>query len=100
MKTEEEMANLQRLSNDYVPEAQVQHRCSCDRKLSDTFEQGDLVGHLRSTQAIAAEYSLADPVYVHKTTVRRRYRMVNLRDILIDLIIGRDYRRSILIIER
>ncbi|CAF9930844.1 MAG: hypothetical protein HETSPECPRED_007726 [Heterodermia speciosa] len=51
MKTEEEMANLQRLSNDYVPEA-----------------QGDLVGHLRSTQAIAAEYSLADPVYVHKTT--------------------------------
>ncbi|KAL8794738.1 MAG: hypothetical protein Q9195_002692 [Heterodermia aff. obscurata] len=68
MKTEEDMANLQRLSNDYVPEAQVHHPFDWVRELSDTFEQGDLVGHLQSTQAITAEYAQADPVYVHKTT--------------------------------
>lgn len=70
MKSEEEMATLQRLSNDYVPEAQVHCRCTAVRKLSDTFEQGDFVGHLQSTQAITTEYARADPVYVHKTTVR------------------------------
>ena len=100
MKSEEEMANLHRLSNDYVPEAQVHRRCIWVPKLSNTLGQGALVGHLQSTQALAAEYAHADPVYVHKTAVRSRYRLADLGRILIDSITGRGYTRSILIIER
>lgn len=55
MATDEELANLQRLSNDYVPEV-----------------QGDLVGQRQSTRAIIAEYAQADPIFVHKTAALPR----------------------------
>lgn len=55
MATDEELANLQRLSDDYVPDF-----------------QGDLVGQRQSTRAIIAEYAQADPIYVHKTAALPR----------------------------
>ncbi|KAL8743374.1 MAG: hypothetical protein Q9190_004254 [Brigantiaea leucoxantha] len=55
MASEEELANMQKLSNDYVPDV-----------------QGPLVGQRQSSQALIAEYAQADPVYVHKTTALPR----------------------------
>ncbi|KAL9640183.1 MAG: hypothetical protein Q9204_000811 [Flavoplaca sp. TL-2023a] len=49
--TDEEMAHYQRLSNDYVPDA-----------------QGPLVSPRQPSQKITSEYAQADPIYVHKTT--------------------------------
>ncbi|KAL8680608.1 MAG: hypothetical protein Q9186_003200 [Xanthomendoza sp. 1 TL-2023] len=49
--TEEEMAQYQRLSNDYVPDT-----------------EGPLISTRQPSQNITAEYAQADPVYVHKTT--------------------------------
>ncbi|KAL8816701.1 MAG: hypothetical protein Q9223_004336, partial [Gallowayella weberi] len=49
--TEEEMAQYQRMSNDYVPDT-----------------QGPLISMRQSSQNITAEYAQADSIYVHKTT--------------------------------
>ncbi|KAI4264453.1 MAG: hypothetical protein L6R42_000445 [Xanthoria sp. 1 TBL-2021] len=49
--TEEELAQYERLSNEYVPDA-----------------EGPLVSPRQSSQRITSEYAQADPVYVHKTT--------------------------------
>ncbi|KAK4697893.1 hypothetical protein P7C71_g256, partial [Lecanoromycetidae sp. Uapishka_2] len=50
MATEQELADLERLSNDYVPDV-----------------KGPLVGEQQSTRALVAEYAQADPIYIHKT---------------------------------
>ncbi|KAI9660849.1 MAG: hypothetical protein M1829_006459 [Trizodia sp. TS-e1964] len=47
---QEEMARLQKLSNEFVPDV-----------------QGALVGHRVSSEALVAEYAEADPVYIRKT---------------------------------
>ncbi|KAI4123970.1 MAG: hypothetical protein LQ347_005920 [Umbilicaria vellea] len=51
--SDEDMATLQKLSNDYEPEV-----------------EGPLVGHRQSSHAITTQYAQADPVYVRKTAVR------------------------------
>ncbi|KAL8944257.1 MAG: hypothetical protein Q9216_000552 [Gyalolechia sp. 2 TL-2023] len=50
--TDEEMAQYQRLSNDFVPEA-----------------EGPLISQRQPCNNIAAEYAQADAIYVQKTTV-------------------------------
>ncbi|KAI9833326.1 MAG: hypothetical protein M1819_003721 [Sarea resinae] len=50
MQTDEELATLQKLSNEYEPNV-----------------QGPLVGKRQSSQAITSEYANADPAFVRKT---------------------------------
>lgn len=50
MASEQELADMERLSNDWRPDA-----------------PGPLVGRQQSTSALIAEYAQADPVYVNKT---------------------------------
>ncbi|KAK3172527.1 hypothetical protein OEA41_005849, partial [Lepraria neglecta] len=50
MASEQELADMERMSSDYVPEI-----------------TGPFVGKQQSTQALVAEYAQADPIYVHKT---------------------------------
>ncbi|KAI9703214.1 MAG: hypothetical protein M1836_007779 [Candelina mexicana] len=52
LQTDEELANLQKLSNEYTADV-----------------QGPLVGKRQSTQAITSEYANADPAFVRKTSV-------------------------------
>ncbi|KAI9769368.1 MAG: hypothetical protein M1840_004070 [Geoglossum simile] len=52
LQTDEEIANLQKLSNEYEPEI-----------------EGPLVGKRQSSQAITAEYQNADEIFVRKTAV-------------------------------
>ncbi|MCJ1459299.1 hypothetical protein MMC28_009676 [Mycoblastus sanguinarius] len=55
MASDQDLAELERRSNDYVPEYKA-----------------PLVGQRQSTQALVAEYAQADPVYIHKTTALPR----------------------------
>ncbi|KAL6713587.1 hypothetical protein ACLMJK_009052 [Lecanora helva] len=50
MPSEQELADMERMSNDYVPDV-----------------TGPLIGSQQSTSALTDEYAQADPVYVHKT---------------------------------
>ncbi|KAI9716142.1 MAG: hypothetical protein M1812_005570 [Candelaria pacifica] len=52
LQSEEELANLQKLSNEYTADV-----------------EGPLVGKRQSTQAITTEYANADPAFVRKTSV-------------------------------
>lgn len=61
MASEEELANLQRLSNDAVFDLEV-------NRLGEK-ELIQLVGPRQSSRALTAEYAQADPIYIHKTAV-------------------------------
>lgn len=71
MTSDDELAQLQKLSNEYQPEATVSSRprSACRVPLL-TAAQGPLVGPRQSTAAITTEYASGDPVYRAKTQVR------------------------------
>ena len=69
MELEDEFAQLQQLSNRYVPDVEVSTLSICLPYLGLTICKGDLVGQLQSTGAITVEYAKADPIYISKTQV-------------------------------
>lgn len=72
MAADDELAQLQKLSNEYQPEATVSPRArppAPERAVADS-PQGPLVGPRQSTAAITTEYANGDPVYRAKTQVR------------------------------
>lgn len=80
--SEEELAELQKLSNEYEPEATVRQVHFWDRGFrvaaaservvvtaDHDLQQGPLVGQRQPSTAITTEYASADPVFQAKTAV-------------------------------
>ena len=70
MASQQELADMERMSSDYIPETTVLTITyyQITSRLT-TFGQGPFVGEQQSTQALVKEYAQADPIYVHKTKV-------------------------------
>jgi ubiquitin thioesterase protein OTUB1 len=67
---QDELAQLQELSNKWEPEATVlQGPQLCPDRARTDWRQGPLVSERLSSSAIATEYANADPVYQAKTAV-------------------------------
>ena len=71
MKSEEELAELEKLSADYVPEQKVRSPPSSETGRLGQPKQGDLVGKRISSSLLTEEYARADIAYASKTKVFR-----------------------------
>ena len=68
----EELAELEKLSANYVPDQKVSPLLLLDLEStfrSDRNVKGDLVGQRISSAALTEEYAKADPIYASKTQV-------------------------------
>lgn len=67
MASNQELADMEKLSAGYVPDTKVRIECHMETYIN--IVQGPLVSELLSSQALAVEYAKADPAFASKTKV-------------------------------